>query len=76
MSPTSQSFFNLVQQFGLPLTIFILIVWSGMRGLWVYGYIYRQERNRADRFEQLALDLLQTVKKSVDAIPAARTPPE
>lgn len=59
---------QLVQQFGLPLAMFIIIVVSGMRGAWVYGYLYQQERARADRFESLALDLLQTTKEAVRAV--------
>lgn len=48
--------------------MFIIIVVSGMRGAWVYGYLYQQERARADRFEALALDLLRTAQAAVSAV--------
>lgn len=63
MTPTS--FTELVQTFGLPLSIFMTIIVTGAKEVWVYGHTYRAERARADRFEQLALDLLQTTRKAV-----------
>lgn len=56
-----------IQQFGLPLTIFIVLLWGGLKELWVFGWLYKRECARADRFEALALDLLHTTKRAVAA---------
>ncbi len=50
----------------------LLVLWAGSREIWVWGYLYRREKERADRFEQMALDLLQTAKAATEAAAKSR----
>lgn len=69
---TQGGLLELVQALGLPVALFILIVYAGAREIWVYGWVYRRERDRAERFELLALELLRTAKQAVRAAERSR----
>lgn len=46
---------TLVQVFGVPVTLLLVILWTGARGKWVYGRTYDEMKQRAAKFEVLAL---------------------
>jgi predicted nucleotidyltransferase len=45
----------LVRDFGVPVALLLIILWTGARGKWVYGRTYEEMRRRAERYEDLAL---------------------
>lgn len=45
---------KLVQVFGIPAVLFVLILWTGARGVWTWGRETKRERERADRYEGIA----------------------
>lgn len=73
--PAPAALLELIQALGLPMALFVLIVYGGAREIWVYGWVYRRERERADRFEALSLELLQTARTAVRAAERAQKPP-
>lgn len=44
----------LLRDVGIPVAVLLFILWSGARGLWVYGRAYEREQKRADKFEDMA----------------------
>jgi hypothetical protein len=44
----------------------VIILIAGSRGIWVWGYLYKRELERADRLETMLYQLLGVTKKLVD----------
>jgi hypothetical protein len=44
----------LVRDFGVPVALLLIILWTGARGKWVYGRTYDEMKRRAERYEGLA----------------------
>lgn len=62
---------ELVQALGLPVALFVAIIYMGARGLWVFGWQYQATAERAERWEQVALALLHTNEAAVKAVELA-----
>jgi hypothetical protein len=43
-----------IQRGGLPFVLFLLLV-TGYRQMWVWGYLYRAERREKEEWKELAL---------------------
>lgn len=46
---------SLVQSFGVPVSLLLVILWTGARGRWVFGRTYDEMKQRAEKFERLAM---------------------
>lgn len=44
-----------IQAGGVPFLLFLILV-TGFRGMWVWGYLYRQERAEKEEWKRMALD--------------------
>jgi hypothetical protein len=44
-----------IQAGGVPFILFLIIV-TGQRQMWVWGYLYRQERAEKEEWKRMALD--------------------
>ncbi len=62
----------LVAPWGPSAVITVLVLWAGARKVWVWGYQLDAAEKRADRFEQLALDLLHIAKTATSAAESER----
>lgn len=49
-----QQLINLISSGGL-VTGLLVVLWAGMTKRWVWGWVYEEERQRAEEWRQLAL---------------------
>lgn len=65
----------LLGQFGLPITMLVVLAWTGARGTWVWGRELESERNEkvfaredAKEWKAIALKALNVGEKVVKAV--------
>ena len=46
---------DLIERFGLPVAIFILILWTGYKRIWVWGAELKASEKREQEWRELAL---------------------
>ena len=54
-----------LREFGLPLTLLVVIVVTGSRGIWVWGRELLAANTRADEWKKIALKSLSAAEKVV-----------
>ena len=59
------TFEQLVQQFGLPITMLLVALVSGARGVWVFGREFRASVAREEEWKQIAYKALNVGEKVV-----------
>ena len=54
----------------------LAILWTGAKGVWIYGHVHRlavqRERDRAEEWKDIALGTLPVAEKAVDLVERRR----
>lgn len=70
---TFEGFQSLIQSLGLPLALLIAVLWSGARGMWVFGRTFEDMRDDRDWWREQATRGSDLADKALDAPPPRRT---
>lgn len=70
---TPEGFATFVQTLGLPLALLIVVLWTGARGLWVFGHVYSELLADRDRWRDLALKGTDLADSALQATPPRRS---
>lgn len=74
---TPDSFLELAKVLGVPLTVTLFLLWSGSRGMWVFGWVYKELRDDRDAWRSQAehgTDLAETAVQPPRVRPRPRAP--
>lgn len=69
---TPDGFATFVQTLGLPLALLIVVLWTGARGLWVFGHVYSELLADRDRWRDLALKGTDLADSALQSTPHRR----